>query len=301
MSSPSSPDLDGDPPARRRVALLGSTGSIGRQTLDVLARGPRGVPGHRAGRRAGCRDPGRAGGSPASSRGQPRRRCGPRRLDLPLGTERVGGADALEPLAIRDDVDLVIVATGGIVSLRPVLAALRAGKVVATANKETLVAGGHLVMPLARVHAAAVASMAPLDPMASPLAWVRPIDSEHSALWQCLVGEPMDVVAALILTASGGPFRDASPEALAAVTPEQALRPPDLEHGRQDHHRFRDAHEQGPGGHRGTLAVRCRLRRDRGPHPPAEPRALAVRVHRRLPQGPARTPDMRIPIQYALT
>ena len=72
------------------------------------------------------------------------------RLDLPPGTERVGGPDALVELATRDDVDLVVVGTGGVVSLRPVLAALRAGKVVATANKETLVAGGHLVMPLAR-------------------------------------------------------------------------------------------------------------------------------------------------------
>ena len=85
-------------------------------------------------------------------------------MDLPPGTERVGGADALEALAAREDVDLVVVGTGGVVSLRPVLAALRAGKVVATANKETLVAGGHLVMPLARARAAAVAAMAPLDP-----------------------------------------------------------------------------------------------------------------------------------------
>ena len=69
------------------------------------------------------------------------------------------------------------------------LAALRAGKVVATANKETLVAGGHLVMPLARGLAAAVAANTPADPYASPLAWLRPIDSEHSAIWQCLVGE----------------------------------------------------------------------------------------------------------------
>ncbi len=90
---------------------------------------------------------------------------------------------------------MVIVATGGIVSLRPVLAALRAGKVVATANKETLVAGGHLVMPLAKALAAARAATDAADPMASPLAWVRPIDSEHSALWQSLAGEQMSSVA----------------------------------------------------------------------------------------------------------
>jgi 1-deoxy-D-xylulose-5-phosphate reductoisomerase len=140
--------------------------------------------------------------------------------------ERVGGADSLEALATRDDVDLVLVGTGGMVSLRPVLAALRAGKVVATANKETLVAGGHLVMPLARELAAAPAARDARDSYASPLAWLRPIDSEHSAIWQCLVGEPLDSVAALLLTASGGPFLEASPEAIAAATPDQALRHP---------------------------------------------------------------------------
>jgi hypothetical protein len=80
-------------------------------------------------------------------------------LDLPVGVARIGGADALESLATRDDVDLVVVGTGGLVSLRPVMAALGAGKVVATANKETLVAGGHLVMPLARELAAGMAGM----------------------------------------------------------------------------------------------------------------------------------------------
>ena len=69
------------------------------------------------------------------------------------------------------------------------LAALRAGKVVAIANKETLVAGGHLVMPLARDRAERGRRDRPGDPLASPLAWLRPIDSEHSAIWQCLVGE----------------------------------------------------------------------------------------------------------------
>src|SRR5918993_661543 len=124
----------------------------------------------------------------------------PRPLELPAGTSRVRGADALVELATRDDVDLVIVGTGGVVSLRPVLAALRAGKVVATANKETLVAGGHLVMAEARRLAAARSATQPGDPFASPLAWLRPIDSEHSAIWQCLVGESMASVAALVLT-----------------------------------------------------------------------------------------------------
>ncbi|HEY8819139.1 MAG TPA: 1-deoxy-D-xylulose-5-phosphate reductoisomerase, partial [Candidatus Limnocylindrales bacterium] len=227
MSSPSSPDRGraGDAPPRR-VALLGSTGSIGRQAVDVLAAHPEAfqVVALATGSNAGLLLEQAARLHPATiAIDHAAALAG---LDLPPGTERVAGPDALETLATRDDVDLVVVATGGIVSLRPVLAALRAGKVVATANKETLVAGGHLVMPLARALAADVAANLPGDPYGSPLAWLRPIDSEHSAIWQCLVGESMTAVDALILTASGGPFLDATPAALAAVTPEQALRHP---------------------------------------------------------------------------
>src|SRR2546426_6900201 len=221
MSSPSSADAAGREPIR--VALLGSTGSIGRQTIDVLASHPEAfrvvalAAGHDAGRlseQAARFHPVAVALGDASAAAA---------LDLPPGTTLEAGPDALERLAVRDDVDLVVVGTGGIVSLRPVLAALAAGKVVATANKETLVAGGHLVMPLARQLASSVAAETPGDPFTSPLAWLRPIDSEHSAIWQCLVGESLASVAALILTASGGPFLD-EPTDLATVTPEQALR-----------------------------------------------------------------------------
>src|SRR6478609_9333023 len=227
MSSPSFAELTrGGESGPRRVALLGSTGSIGRQTIDVLEAHP-----------DAFRVTALATGSNGALLAEQAARLRPAAialadeaasaaLDLPGGTDRVGGTDALEALATRDDVDLVIVATGGVVSLRPVLAALRAGKIVATANKETLVAGGHLVMPLARELANATATTDPGDPYASPLAWLRPIDSEHSAIWQCLVGEAMAAVASLVLTASGGPFLDATVEEIAAVTPAQALRHP---------------------------------------------------------------------------
>ncbi len=156
--------------ATRRVALLGSTGSIGRQTIDVLAAHP-----------DAFRVVALAAGSDAAGLAEQARRFRPKvvaladdaaraGLDLPSDTQVIGGADALEALATRDDVDLVIVATGGVVSLRPVLAALRAGKVVATANKETLVAGGHLVMPLARGLAAAAGARRPRRPV-SPARW----------------------------------------------------------------------------------------------------------------------------------
>ncbi len=202
MSSPSSPRPPG-------VALLGSTGSIGQQAVDVLVAHP-----------DAFRVVALATGSNQAALDEQVARLRP-------AVSAVSPSDAtLIEFATRDDVDLVVVATGGIVSLRPVLAALQAGKVVATANKETLVAGGHLVMPEARRLADRVAGTSPADPFASPLAWLRPIDSEHSAIWQCLVGESMAAVDGLILTASGGPFLDTTPEELATVTPDQALRHP---------------------------------------------------------------------------
>jgi 1-deoxy-D-xylulose-5-phosphate reductoisomerase len=222
-------------------------------------------------------------------------------LELPAGTELVGGADALERLATREDVDFVLVGTSGVISLRPVLAALAAGKVVATANKEPLVAGGHLVMPLARARAAERRAVDPRDPLASPLAWLRPIDSEHSAIWQCLAGEPAGAIARLILTASGGPFLDAGPAELAAVTPEQALRHPTWRMG------AKITVDSATLVNKGLEVVEAHWLYD------VEYDAIDVVIH---PQSVVHsavvfadgslkaqlgTPDMRLPIQYALT
>jgi len=194
-----------------------------------------------------------------------------------------------------------VVGTGGIVSLRPVLAALRAGKVVATANKETLVAGGHLVMPEARRLAQGVASADPGGPFASPLAWLRPIDSEHSALWQCLVGESMASVSALILTASGGPFLDASAAELAAVTPDRALRHPTWRMG----HKI--TVDSATLANKGLEVIEAHWLYD------VDYDAIEVVIHPqsvvhsavRFIDGSLKaqlgTPDMRLPIQYAMT
>jgi 1-deoxy-D-xylulose-5-phosphate reductoisomerase len=210
---------------RTGVAVLGSTGSIGRQTLDVLGRltATHRVVALAAGRNADLlAEQARSHHPAVVALTEP---TPTRTLDLPIGTKFVSGPDSLEALAARDDVDLVVVGTGGVVSLRPVLAALEAGKVVATANKETLVAGGHLVMPLARRRAAEIAAATPAAALASALGWLRPIDSEHSAIWQCLVGERASQVSRFTLTASGGPFLD-EPADLESVTPEHALAHP---------------------------------------------------------------------------
>ena len=285
-----------------RVALLGSGGSIGRQAVDVLvALG------------AAVRVVALATGRQASLLEEQTRRLRPSvvalpgdpdgaaRLDLPPGTSIEAGPDALERLATRDDVDLVVVGTGGIVSLRPVLAALAAGKVVATANKETLVAGGHLVMPLARERAAAVSAATPGDALASPLAWLRPIDSEHSAMWQCLAGESTASIGRLVLTASGGPFLDATEAELAAVTPEQALRHPTWSMG------AKITVDSATLANKGLEVIEAHWLYDVDYdaidvviHPQSLVHSAVLFVDGSL-KAQLGTPDMRLPIQYAVT
>ena len=279
------------------MALLGSTGSIGRQAVDVLTAHP-----------DAFKVVALAAGSNGPLLAEQAAHLRPAvvalademtitALDLPAGTERDGGPDALVRLATRNDVDLVVVATGGVVSLRPVLAALEAGKVVATANKETLVAGGHLVMPLARRLAAAAT-----DPLlANPLAWLRPIDSEHSAIWQCLVGEGMAAVDGMILTASGGPFRTATADQLAAASPEQALKHPTWSMG------AKITIDSATLANKGLEVIEAHWLYDVGYdaievviHPQSVVHS-AVRFVDGSLKAQLGTPDMRLPIQYALT
>ncbi len=289
-------------PAPLRVALLGSGGSIGRQAVDVLV-----------GLGAGVRVVALATGRQARLLEEQARLLRPvvvalsgdpaeaARLDLPPGTAVEAGESALEALATRPDIDLVIVATGGVVSLRPVLAALRAGKVVATANKETLVAGGHLVIPLAAERAAAVAAARPDDPLAHRLAWLRPIDSEHSAIWQCLVGERMADVARLVLTASGGPFLEATPDELAAARPADALRHPTWTMG------AKITVDSATLANKGLEVVEAHWLYDVGydaidvvVHPQSVVHSAVLFVDGSL-KAQLGTPDMRLPIQYAVT
>ncbi len=294
MSSPSAADR-----GRLGVALLGSTGSIGRQALEVLVGHP-----------DRFRVVAIAAGRNVSELGEQAHRlrpavvavaAGDARLELPRGTSRVAGPDALEVIATRDDVDLVLVGTGGVVSLRPVLAALRAGKIVATANKETLVAGGHLVMREATDLAAARAAVDAGDPLASPLAWLRPIDSEHSAIWQCLAGEPRTAIARLVLTASGGPFLESGQDALASATPELALRHPTWSMG------AKITIDSATLANKGLEVIEAHWLYDVDydaidvvVHPQSVVHSAVLFVDGSL-KAQLGTPDMRLPIQYALT
>ena len=137
-----------------------------------------------------------------------------------LGIPVLSGMEGLCEAAAWEEADLTLNAVVGMVGLRPTLAAIAAGKTVALANKETLVAGGALVTAAAREKGVAI----------------LPVDSEHSAIFQCLRGNDLAQVKRLLLTASGGPFFGKTRAELGAVTPAQALRHPNWSMGGQGDH-----------------------------------------------------------------
>jgi 1-deoxy-D-xylulose-5-phosphate reductoisomerase len=192
-----------------RLAILGSTGSVGQQALDVVRALPDAfeVVALAAGGNAGLLHAQAREFSPGALFARPGRDADA------LRGETSAAWQPLDVMATRDDVDIVLVATSGLAALPATIAALRAGKRVAIANKETLVVGGPAVRAALNAGRAVGAEL-------------RPVDSEHSAIWQCLWGEAPEAVERLTLTASGGAFRDYDPAALDAVTAAQALAHP---------------------------------------------------------------------------
>jgi 1-deoxy-D-xylulose-5-phosphate reductoisomerase len=195
----------------KRLAILGSTGSIGRQTLEVVRAFP-----------DRFRIIGLAAGKNISLLAKQAQNFRPRFVYCQDGETRGHLPDgacellSMEEIASHPEVDTVVIATSGKAGLSPTLAAIRAGKMVALANKESLVMAGEIITSEARSHGAQI----------------LPVDSEHSAIWQCLEGETQSVTR-LILTASGGPFQHYSPAELERVTVEQALGHPTWQMGRK--------------------------------------------------------------------
>ena len=203
---------------RKRLAILGSTGSIGTQTLDVVRNNPDrfevyALAAHRS----------------IDLLVEQAREFHPevvciadeslyaplcdRLADLPVKVW--AGADAIVEMVTFPSIDVVVAAMVGYAGLRPTMAAMKAGKTIALANKETMVVAGEIICELSRTcHAP-----------------VLPVDSEHSAIFQSLVGENPDEVEKILLTASGGPFRRYSPEQMRHVTAAEALRHPNWEMG----------------------------------------------------------------------
>lgn len=198
----------------QRIAILGSTGSIGRQTLDVIAAQPDRftVVALAAGRNVALLNA-------QIHRWKPAHVAVAADADVHAVDHStvVTGEDGLAEIVTDPNVDLVVIATSGKAGFVPTLAAIEAHKEIAIANKEVLVMAGQLVMDAARAHNVEL----------------RPIDSEHSALWQCLRGEDGDAVAKLILTSSGGPFRTYGTDQLHDLKPAAALKHPTWKMGRR--------------------------------------------------------------------
>ena len=201
----------------RCISVLGSTGSIGRQSLDVIAACGMQVSALTANRDAARMEEQARAFSPALVAMMDPAAARELRVRLADTDIRVAeGAEGLLEAASIHQADTVITAVMGIVGLEPTLAAIHAGKRIALANKETLVCAGELVMAEAQRHGAQIV----------------PVDSEHSAIFQCLQGcADRGEVKRLILTASGGPFFGWKKEQLAQVTVEQALRHPNWSMG----------------------------------------------------------------------
>ncbi|MFC1906203.1 1-deoxy-D-xylulose-5-phosphate reductoisomerase, partial [Chloroflexota bacterium] len=191
----------------KRIAVLGSTGSVGKQTLDVARAFPDRLKVIALG-----------AGNNADLLSAQVSEFAPQFVSIANGAVPSGVVRlSTEEIAAHPDVDLVLVATAGVAGLAPTLAAIRAGKKVALSNKEVLVMAGEIVMAEAADHGVEI----------------YPVDSEHSAIWQCLAGEGQKNIRQIILTASGGPFRHLSLDELSKVIAEDALRHPTWQMGKK--------------------------------------------------------------------
>ena len=273
---------------KRRIAILGSTGSIGTQTLDVVRQHP---------------DLFEVETISANTRTDLLAR---QALEFHVGNVVVcdesryedladalqghdikvfAGVDSLCELVSSSQVDIVVGAMVGFSGLKPSLAALRHGKILALANKETLVAAGSIVMATARENQGVI----------------LPVDSEHSAIFQCLMGASGNAIERIHLTASGGPFRDWEKDRLAAATPQEALRHPNWNMG------AKVTIDSATMMNKGLEVIEARWLFDVGPeriHVVVHPESIIhsmVEFEDGAILAQLGCPDMREPIAYALS
>ena len=202
----------------KRIAILGSTGSVGTQTLDVIAAFPDRYSAHSltVNTRIDLLEQQIARFAPKMVAVNDAARVG--KLSLGGGAPSIhAGVDGLIEAVTHPDVDMVISALPGSAGLVPTLKAIEAGKTIGLANKEILVMAGEIIMESARCHG--------VD--------ILPVDSEHCAVHQCLAGQDPDRIERVILTASGGPFRSINPEELKQMSSKEALNHPTWNMGRK--------------------------------------------------------------------
>ncbi|MGN0415136.1 MAG: 1-deoxy-D-xylulose-5-phosphate reductoisomerase [Agathobacter sp.] len=270
----------------RKIAVLGSTGSIGTQTLSVVEE-------HKDLEVAAL-----ACGSNIVLLEEQMRKFHPslvavweeeKAKDLRIRTADLAipvrsGMEGLIEVATLEGVELLVTAIVGMLGIRPTMAAIEAGKTIALANKETLVTAGHLIMPLAKKHG--------VD--------ILPVDSEHSAIFQSLQGNENNSVHRILLTASGGPFRGKTKKELARVRPEEALKHPNWSMGKKV------TIDSSTMVNKGLEVMEAKWLFHVNPdqitvmvHPQSIVHS-AVEYEDGAVMAQLGTPDMRLPIQYAL-
>ena len=271
----------------RKIGILGSTGSIGTQTLEIVRSNP------------DFKVIALAAGSNVDLMEKQAREFQPelcvmwteeaaKELRLRLSDTSVtvlAGMDGLLTLAVMPEIQILVTAIVGMIGLRPTIAAIKAGKIIALANKETLVTAGHIIMPLA----------------AKVEVPILPVDSEHSAIVQSMCGQSRKKVSKILLTASGGPFRGKKRQELLDITVEDALKHPNWSMGRKI------TIDSATLVNKGLEVIEAKWLFG------VEPENIQVVVH---PQSVIHSmveyvdgaviaqlgvPDMKLPIQYALT
>ena len=271
----------------RKIGILGSTGSIGTQTLEIVRSNPE------------FKVIALAAGSNVDLMEKQAREFQPelcvmwteeaaKELRLRLSDTSVtvlAGMDGLLTLAVMPEIQILVTAIVGMIGLRPTIAAIKAGKIIALANKETLVTAGHIIIPLAAK-------------MQVP---ILPVDSEHSAIFQSMCGQSRKKVSKILLTASGGPFRGKKRQELIDITVEDALKHPNWSMGRKI------TIDSATLVNKGLEVIEAKWLFE------VEPENIQVVVH---PQSVIHSmveyvdgaviaqlgvPDMKLPIQYALT
>ena len=272
----------------KQIAILGSTGSIGTQTLDVVRQHPEAfsvyaLTAHRSVdlliQQALEFNPAVVCIADESCYARLRDALS----DLPIKV--MAGMDAIAQMVTMPDIDVVVAAMVGYAGLRPTMEAIRAKKTIALANKETLVVAGEIICRLAQHYKVPI----------------LPVDSEHSAIFQCLVGESRDSIEKLLLTASGGPFRTLTYEQMQHVTAAQALQHPNWEMG------AKITIDSASMMNKGFEVIEARWLFDIPVdkiqvlvHPQSVVHSAVQFVDGSV-KAQLGTPDMRMPIQYALT
>ena len=271
----------------KRIALLGSTGSIGTQTLDVVRHYPEDfrVTALAASSNIEMLEKQIREFKPKMAVVYNEAKAAELKLRVrDLEIDILSGMDGLLAAATEASADIVLTAVVGMIGIRPTIAAIEAGKDIALANKETLVTAGHLIMPLAKEKGVKI----------------LPVDSEHSAIFQSLQGENRGQIHKILLTASGGPFRGKTLEDMRNVRVEDALRHPNWVMGRKI------TIDSATMVNKGLEVIEARWLFDVGldkiqvvVHPESVIHSM-VEFDDSAVIGQLGTPDMRLPIQYAL-